>query len=268
MVPLRRLDASPSPAPPCVRSRQAPLPRPRAPTHAWSLQLKTITFYFDPISPFAWLAFQHLPKVLMGNDAKHGVSYNVVYKPILFAALLKHHGQLGPAEIPSKRDWTYRHVQWLGHGMGVPLTMPSSHPFNPLPLLRLGLACAAPRTPGQVSRHVAEQLLHHVWGSGGDATSPDRLAALHTTLQSHLAQLSRALADPNGAAVKQQLKANSEEALAAGAFGVPTCVVDDKLFWGLDGLPMLKAYLQGDAWFAGPEWDCAPSVPVGIKRSN
>ena len=228
--------------------------------------MKEITFYFDPISPFAWLAFQHLPRVLMGDDDSPGISHAVAYKPILFAALLKHHGQLGPAEIPAKRDWTYRHVLWQGHSLGVPLAMPAAHPFNPLPLLRLALACSTPDAPGQVNRYVAEQVLRHVWEGGADAVEPERLAALQGTLASHMAQRGRELADPNGEAVKQQLRANTEEALAAGAFGVPTFAVDGKLFWGLDGLPMLKAYLQGDAWFEGTGWSGVADVQVGISR--
>lgn len=228
--------------------------------------MKHITFYFDPISPFAWLAFQRLPEALMGGDNGPGFSYDVACKPVLFAALLKHHGQLGPAEIPAKRDWTYRHVQWLGHSLGVPLAMPAAHPFNPLPLLRLALACATPDAPGQTNRYVTEQVLRHVWEGGTDAVSPERLATLHATLVSHMAARGSELADPNGEAVKQQLRANTEEALAAGAFGVPTCVVDGKLFWGLDGLPMLRAYLQGDAWFQGDGWNGVANVQVGVSR--
>ena len=113
--------------------------------------MKHITFYFDPISPFAWLAFQRLPEVLMGDDIAPGVSYTVDYKPVLFAALLKHHGQLGPAEIPSKRDWTYRHVQWLGHSLGVPLVMRVAHPFNPLPLLGWHWPARGLRRPGNAT---------------------------------------------------------------------------------------------------------------------
>jgi 2-hydroxychromene-2-carboxylate isomerase len=68
--------------------------------------VKHITFYLDFISPYAHLAFEALPLRLMGH------SYSVTYKPILLAALLKHHGQLGPAEIAGKREWTYRQVLW------------------------------------------------------------------------------------------------------------------------------------------------------------
>ena len=86
--------------------------------------MKQITFYLDFISPFAYLAFDKLPQVFMGH------SYSVTYKPILLAALLKHHGQLGPAEIAPKRDWTYRHVQWLAHSQGLELQLPASHPLE------------------------------------------------------------------------------------------------------------------------------------------
>ena len=68
--------------------------------------MKHLTFYLDFISPYAYLAFEKLPQALMGH------SVSVTYKPILFAALLKHHGQLGPPEMPDKRDWTFRQVLW------------------------------------------------------------------------------------------------------------------------------------------------------------
>ena len=96
--------------------------------------MKHINFYLDFISPYAYLAFEKLPQALAG------LSYSVAYKPVLFAGFLQHHGQLGPAEIAPKRDWTYRQVQWLAHAEGIPLDMPLAHPFNPLPLLRLALA--------------------------------------------------------------------------------------------------------------------------------
>ena len=68
----------------------------------------------------AYLAFEKLPEAL------EGLSYNVAYKPVLLGALLRHHGTLGPAEVPAKRAWTYRHVLWLGHAHGIPIEMPAS----------------------------------------------------------------------------------------------------------------------------------------------
>jgi 2-hydroxychromene-2-carboxylate isomerase len=211
--------------------------------------MKKITFYLDFISPYAWLAFEELPQALMG------LSYSVTYKPLLFAALLKHHGQLGPAEIPAKRDWTYRQVQWLAHSKGLTLDMPAAHPFNPLGLLRLALATDA---EGQPNRYVCETLFKHVWVGGADAADPERLAAVTQ-------QLAPAR-DPSDDSVKAQLRAHAAEAIACGVFGVPSFEVDGKVFWGLDGLPMLRAYLERDVWFDGPCWSAAQDVPQGVIR--
>src|SRR5207253_848663 len=63
--------------------------------------------------------------------------------PVLLAGLLKHFGQAGPAEIPSKRRFTYRFVIWRARSMGIPMRMPPAHPFNPLSALRLIIAAGA-----------------------------------------------------------------------------------------------------------------------------
>ena len=211
--------------------------------------MKHITFYFDVISPYAYLAFERLPEALQG------LSYGVSYKPVLFAGLLKHHGQLGPAEIESKRDWTYRQVQWLAHQLGIQLQLPAAHPFNPLALLRLAVASNAQGLP---NRYVTETLLHHVWLGGQDAENPQHLQALADLLKPAL--------DPNGQAVKALLKMHTEDAITKGVFGVPTLEVDGKLFFGLDALPMLAAYLKDDVWFDGPAWDGASNTPKGSTR--
>lgn len=210
--------------------------------------MKHITFYLDFISPYAYLAFEKLPEALMDH------SISVTYKPLLFGALLKHHGQLGPAEIAGKREWTYRQVLWLAHQHGVDLQLPASHPFNPLALLRLALACGAPEQP---NRYVCETVFRHVWQGGLEAADPVRLQAL--TAQLKPAQL------PDSDEVKARLKANTAEAIERGVFGVPTFEVDGKLFWGFDALPMLRAYLAGDAWF-DDAWDAASAIAPGVHR--
>lgn len=214
--------------------------------------MTTITCYLDFISPYAYLAFESLPKTLQG------CSYEVRYKPILFGALLQHHGQLGPAEFAPKRDWTYRQVMWLAKQLDVPLDMPATHPFNPIALLRLALGAAS--VDDLPSRRVCEQIFRHVWRGGADAADPARLTALQDQLP--------VTREPQSAAVKEQLKALTQEAIDAGVFGVPTFEVDGKLFWGLDALPMLRDYLQGDAWFDGPAWESFTHIHVGIERKR
>ncbi len=213
--------------------------------------MKHITFYLDFISPYAFLAFEKLPEAL------EGISYSVTYKPLLFAGLLKHHGQLGPAEMASKREWTYRQVLWLAQQQGITLQLPASHPFHPLALLRLAVACDARGSP---NRYVCETIFRHVWQSGLDAADVQRTASLAAQLAPQR--------DVHSAEVKAQLSAHSDEAIAQGVFGVPTLVVDGKLFWGLDALPMLRAYLLGESWFAGADWDAASHLPAGIQRQK
>ena len=208
--------------------------------------MKQIEFFFDPISPYAYLAFEHLPITLQG------LSYQVQYRPVLFAGLLKHHGQLGPAEIAGKREWTFRQVQWLAKAHGIELTLPQAHPFNPLGLLRLALACGA---SGTCNRYVTETIFHHVWRKGGDPSDRAALAQLSTTLAPQRS--------PDAEAVKAELRANTDAAIARSIFGVPTFALDDKLFWGFDALPMLREYLSGDAWYAGDAWAAAAALPVG-----
>lgn len=215
--------------------------------------MKHITFYLDFISPYAYLAFEHLPEALQG------LSFSVTYRPVLFAGMLRHYGQLGPAEIAPKRDWTYRQVLWLAHSKGIDLQMPLSHPFNPLALLRLAAACSPAAQPGAPNRYVCETIFRHVWHGGADAADIARLQALAQQLAPQH-QLDTEVA-------KLQLKKNTDEAIAKGVFGVPAFEVDGRIFWGLDALPMLRGYLMADPWFAEPAWESVRQISIGIART-
>jgi 2-hydroxychromene-2-carboxylate isomerase len=216
--------------------------------------MKHINFYLDFISPYAYLAFERLPQAL------RGLSYSVSYRPVLFAGMLKHHGQLGPAEIAPKRDWTYRQVLWLAHSKGIALQMPAAHPFNPLALLRLAAACSTSPETATPNRYVCETIFRHVWQGGADAADAQRLEAL----AQQLAPQNRVQADE----AKALLKNSTDEAISKGVFGVPAFEVEGKIFWGLDALPMLRDYLAGDAWFTGEDWESVSKVSVGIARKT
>ena len=207
--------------------------------------MKRLVFHFDFISPFAYLAFEQLPQTL------EGCHYAVEYRPVLFAALLQHWGQKGPAEIEPKRAWTFRHVSWLAAQQGTVILTPAVHPFNPIALLRLALACGP-------NRQVVETIFRHVWQGGADAMDPGRLADLTARLAPRR--------DPAGAEVKAELRGLSDAAVAAGLFGVPTIELDGRHFWGLDALPMLRDALQGGAWFEGPGWDVEGAPRPGLHR--
>jgi 2-hydroxychromene-2-carboxylate isomerase len=215
--------------------------------------MKTVTFWFDVVSPYAWLAFDRLPQAL------EGVSHAVDYRPVLFAGLLQGWGTKGPAEVAPKRAWTYRQIAWLAHRQGTRLELPRPHPFNPLALLRLAIA-AAP-AGGSPNRRVVELLFRHAWCRGGaDPNEPVALAALTEAVAPER--------DPGSDEVKAELRDATAGALAAGVFGVPTFECDGRQFWGQDALPMLRAAMLADPWFDGPAWDDAGHQPAGVQRQR
>src|ERR1700761_5998116 len=115
-----------------------------------------ITWAFDLISPFAYLSLKQLPRLPAGTEVR--------LLPVLFAGLLKHHGQLGPAEIAPKRRFTYRFAAWRARKRGVPFRMPPAHPFNPLQALRLVVAAGS-------SPQAVETAFDFVFGRGLDVSN-------------------------------------------------------------------------------------------------
>jgi 2-hydroxychromene-2-carboxylate isomerase len=202
-------------------------------------------WYFDFISPFAYL---HWPKVraLMAE-------YPIVPVPILFAAVLDARGQKGPAEIPSKREFTYRHVLWQAREAGVPLRFPPRHPFNPLPALRLCIAAGA--TPASI-----DAIFDWIWAQGRAADSSEALAPVREALG-----LPAGVAE--SAEAKAMLRNCTEIALTAGVFGVPTLALGDALFWGNDAHGFAVAVLRDPALLDDPEMRRIADLQVGVQRS-
>ena len=203
-----------------------------------------IRWYFDFISPFAYL---HWPKVreLMSER-------EVACVPILFATVLDAHGHKGPAEIPGKREFTYRYVLWQARRLGVSLVFPPAHPFNPLAALRLGVAAGA-------TVEAIDTIFDWIWAQGRPGDSAEALATV-------CARLGVDPALPADAAVKQALRQNTEEALQAGVFGVPTLAIGDLLFWGNDAHAFALEALRDPALLDDAEMRRVASLPVGVRR--
>jgi 2-hydroxychromene-2-carboxylate isomerase len=170
---------------------------------------------------------------------------------VLFAGLLNHWGQKGPAEIPAKRRWTYRWCQWWALELGVPFRFPAEHPFNPLQYLRLALACDS--RPDAVKR-----IFESIWMSGGNATDPERFSRLCAELGVKNEKL---------AEMKDRLRKNTEDAAARGVFGVPSFVVDGEVFWGADAVGFVNAFLADAAIVRNDEMRRLDALPVGAARN-
>jgi len=203
-------------------------------------------WYFDFISPFSYL---QLRKVREWSGR-----FAITAVPIAFGALLKAHGQLGPAEIPGKREFTYRFVQWQAEQAGVPLRFPPAHPFNPLAALRLCVAAGA-------TWESVQTIFDHLWRDGREGSDAAELVDAGRALG-----IGDVESATSAAEVKDQLRANTESALAAGVFGVPTLRIGNELFWGNDATPMIEQWLADPKPFESAEYRRIADLPVGVKR--
>ena len=207
----------------------------------------SIRWYFDFISPFSYLQWQKvktLPETLTPV-------------PIVFGAVLAAHGQKGPAEIPGKREFTYRHVLWQARQEGIELRFPPAHPFNPLAALRLCVAAGS-------TTQAVDAVFDWIWKRGEAGDSIESLSSIATALG-----VDAAIAQ--GEAAKAQLRANTETAIAEGVFGVPTLAfdggpLDGMLFWGNDAHAFALAALRNPAVLADPEMQRISTLPVGVQR--
>ena len=132
--------------------------------------------------------------------------------------------------------------------------MPAAHPFNPIRYLRLILACGG--TPRVVSA-----VFDVLYSDGADPESD-------ATWRAALARLGLEREPPDIVAphIKAALRENTEAAAHEGVFGVPTLVVDGRLFWGVDSLPMLRAFLRGDPRYDSEAMRTARETRVGVRR--
>jgi len=208
--------------------------------------MRAAAWYFDFVSPFSYLCFERL-RELPADVA-------IEFRPVLFAGLLNHWGQKGPAELASKRRYTYRWTHWWAQRLGIPFRYPAGHPFNPLHHLRLAIACAC--TPEAIRR-----IFEALWTTGGDAADPAAFAQLARSLGVDAARLG----DPE---IKDTLRRNTEQAAARGVFGVPTFEVDGELFWGADSIDFVRAFLADPSVVRNDEMRRLDGLPVAAVRKQ
>jgi 2-hydroxychromene-2-carboxylate isomerase/catechol 2,3-dioxygenase-like lactoylglutathione lyase family enzyme len=192
-----------------------------------------IRFYFDYISSNAYLAWLELPKLA----ARHGAAIEPV--PVLFAGLLGAHGQLGPAEVRPKAWWMARNNLRKAALLGVPLNPPRFHPWNPL----LALRVSSLPLPNEERRALIDALFQGTWARSLHLSEPEVVAGIADEAGLPGAAL---VAEAQGEPAKQRLREQTDAAIAAGVFGVPTMGVAGELFWGYDDLPFLARYLAGE----------------------
>ena len=205
-------------------------------------------WYFDFISPFSYLQLERIGALRARLE--------ITPVPIVFGAVLKHHGQLGPAEIRGKREFTYRFAHWTAERAKIPFRFPPAHPFNPIAALRLAIA-AGTTWPAITA------IFEHIWKEGRAGDDARSLTDVGRVLG-----VDDVVAATSREDVKSALRANTEAAIAAGVFGVPTLRVGGELFWGNDATPMIEDWLAAPERFASAEYRRLAVLPSTARRSR
>jgi 2-hydroxychromene-2-carboxylate isomerase len=189
-----------------------------------------IELFFDFISPYSYLAASKVRE--LGSRLDH----EVIPRPVLLAGILGALGTKGPAEVPARRAYVVKDVIRAAHRAGVSLAVPPTHPFNPLTALRV--AALDGLEPAE-RWAIIDALFTAAWSAGQSIEGAERVAAV---LGPGRAPLIARASTPEA---KARLRQNTDEALARGAFGVPTLFVGGEMFFGFDSFPALEAFCRG-----------------------
>ena len=165
-------------------------------------------FYYDIISPFAYLYIKQRKRL--------EEQLEITPVPILLGGLFRATDNKGPGEIAAKRPHTYQFCVWQAEKFGIPFRFPDHHPFMTVAPQRL-------LVQEKADWAMVEKAFDYVWLEGKDPNLswPEFCAYLG---------LSRETPKPDDASVKSQLIANTEQAKADGAFGVPALIINQRCF--------------------------------------
>jgi 2-hydroxychromene-2-carboxylate isomerase len=193
-------------------------------------------FWFDFGSPNAYLAHRLIPAI----EGRTGARFR--YVPVLLGGLFKLTGNQAPmtalAGVPAKLAYERREMERFIARYAIPFRMNPYFPVNTLALMRGAVAAEA---EGVFEPYV-EAMFHSMWE---EPRKLDDAAVLAATLAEAGLPVERLLARAVDQDVKDRLAANTQEAFAHGAFGIPSFLVGGELYFGKDRLRELEEALQG-----------------------
>ena len=194
---------------------------------------RTLEFYFDYGSPYSYLADTQVEAIAQRTGA------TLVRKPMLLGGVFKATGNHSPAELPQKSAWSgFDMPMWARH-YGVPF---QRNPFFPVNTLALMRGAAAAQIDGLFERY-HPAVYKAMWVDGRYLNDMTEIAAVLTSAGLDAAKVGARIQDQD---VKDRLKATTDEAVARGVFGAPTCFVDNMMFFGNDRLPFVEMALKGE----------------------
>jgi len=191
---------------------------------------KHIDFYFDLSSPYSYLAATQLDAIAN----RHGAI--IAWKPLVLAAVFKAQGNVMPAVCVPKAQYMVKDLaRWAEH-YGVPFQMSSRFPLPTIRGMRLIIAAESSGRSGDL----AKSLFVGMWERDLDISSD---AVLRTLVSECGLSADELMAATETSAVKDKLRAYTDEAISRGVFGAPAMMVDGELFWGNDRLHFLEKQL-------------------------
>ena len=194
---------------------------------------KTVEFFFDLGSPASYLAHTQLPALCRDCGAA------LVYRPMLLGGVFQATGNASPAMIPAKGRYMIRDLARYAERYGVPMRFNPHFPINTLTLMRL-LVAVQLHQPERLD-DALQALFQATWVDGVNMGDPVRVAEVLAAAGFDAAALQQQIGEP---AVKEALKATTEEAVRRGVFGAPTCFVGDDMYFGQDRLEFVREALS------------------------
>ena len=194
---------------------------------------KTVEFFFDLGSPASYLAHTQLPDLCRETGA------TLVYRPMLLGGVFQATGNASPAMIPAKGRYMIRDLARYAERYGVPMRFNPHFPINTLTLMRL-LVAVQLHQPERLD-DALQALFQATWVDGVNMGDPVRVAEVLAAAGLDAAALQQQIGEP---AVKEALKATTEEAVRRGVFGAPTCFVGDDMYFGQDRLEFVREALS------------------------
>lgn len=192
---------------------------------------RTLEFYFDYGSPYSYLADTQVEAIAQRAGAA------LVRKPMLLGGVFKATGNHSPAELPQKSAWSaFDMPMWARH-YGVPF---QRNPFFPVNTLALMRGAAAAQIDGSFERY-HPAVFKAMWVEGRNLNDMKEVASVLASAGLDAAKFGARIQDQD---VKDRLKTTTEEAVARGVFGAPTCFVDKMMFFGNDRLPFVELALK------------------------
>lgn len=209
-----------------------------------------VELYYDIVSPYSYLAFAAL------NRYERRWQLDLELLPVFLGGLMKDVGNQPPIYLPARAPYIAKDVLRLSGYFDLPMRLPAGFPVNTLPTMRF-LTAVADEEP-QALRPLSALLWQRLWAEDADVTSAEALQIACEEVGLGRATAERLVERMNEPAVKDALKARTEEAARRGAFGAPTYFVrgtdgEDEMFFGCDRLPVL-AHELGLEWL-GPNPD-------------